>query len=172
MKRSIFNIIFFLSIFFIALKSFASDFPGELSQYDEQLRKIEMELLTKYKVDKDFSRKVLKSIRFQNKILDIMSNAPERKDTWSQYKKRYLTKDRINNGILYYKNNISLLKKIESVYGVPPEILVAFLGVETNYGSYTGKIKVIDSFAILLFKESFRKLVLRAIDDPLIADAK
>ena len=39
-----------------------------------------MELLTKYKVDKDFSRKVLKSIRFQNKILDIMSNAPERKD--------------------------------------------------------------------------------------------
>ena len=89
MKRSIFNIIFFLSIFFIALKSFASDFPGELSQYDEQLRKIEMELLTKYKVDKDFSRKVLKSIRFQNKILDIMSNAPERKDTWSQYKKRY-----------------------------------------------------------------------------------
>ena len=50
-----------------------------------------MELLTKYKVDKDFSRKALKSIRFQNKILDIMSNAPERKDTWSQYKKRYLT---------------------------------------------------------------------------------
>ena len=62
MKRSIFNIIFFLSIFFIALKSFASDFPGELSQYDEQLRKIEMELLTKYKVDKDKVVKVLKSI--------------------------------------------------------------------------------------------------------------
>ena len=79
MKRSIFNIIFFLCILFISLKSFASDFSGELSQYDEQLRKIEMELLTKYKVDKDFSRKALKSIRFQNKILDIMSNAPERK---------------------------------------------------------------------------------------------
>ena len=60
MKRSIFNIIFFLSIFFISLKSFASDFSGELSQYDEQLRKIEMELLTKYKVDKDFSRKAFK----------------------------------------------------------------------------------------------------------------
>ena len=161
MKRSIFNIIFFLSIFFIALKSFASDFPGELSQYDEQLRKIEMELLTKYKVDKDFSRKVLKSIRFQNKILDIMSNAPERKDTWSQYKKRYLTKDRINNGILYYKNNIGLLKKVESVYGVPPEILVAFLGVETNYGSYTGKIKVIDSLGTLALKHPSRNKFFR-----------
>ena len=51
----------------------------------------------------------------------------ERKDTWlANIKKDYLTKDRINNGILYYKNNIGLLKKVESVYGVPSEILVVF----------------------------------------------
>ena len=65
--------------FFYSLKIICIGFSNELSQYDEQLRKIEMELLTKYKVDKDFSRKALKSIRFQNKILDIMSNAPERR---------------------------------------------------------------------------------------------
>ena len=70
-----------------------------------------------------------------------MSNVPERKDTWSQYKKRYLTKDRINNGILYYKNNIGLLKRVESVYGVPPEILVAFLGVETTMVAILEKLK-------------------------------
>ena len=106
-------------------------------------------------------RKIIIIKRATNKILDIMSNAPERKDTWSQYKKRYLTKDRINNGILYYKNNISLLKKIESVYGVPPEILVAFLGVETNYGSYTGKIKVIDSLGTLALKHPSRNKFFR-----------
>ena len=127
MKRSIFNIIFFLSIFFIALKSFASDFPGELSQYDEQLRKIEMELLTKYKVDKDFSRKVLKSIRFQNKILDIMSNAPERKDTWSQYKKRYLTKDRTIKFINCSLKNLFLLGCLRA--NVPKESITLIFPV-------------------------------------------
>ena len=156
------KIFFYVSFITISANSFAKNYSGELEKYQIQLLDIEQEVFKKYKINKDFSRKVLKSIKFKDKILRIMANAPERKDTWSQYEKKYLTEKRIKNGIKYYKENIDLLKKVESKYGVPPEILVSFLGVETNYGKNTGKIKVIDSLGTLALKHPKRHKFFRA----------
>lgn len=162
MINSSLKIIFYISFITLSVNSYAKDYSSELKKYESQLLGIERELYEKYKVDKDFSRKALNSIKFKNKILRIMANAPERKDTWSQYEKKYLTDKRVKNGISYYQKNINLLKKVESVYGVPPEILVAFLGVETNYGTNTGKIKVIDSLGTLALKHPKRHKFFRA----------
>ena len=156
------KIIFYIGIITFSVNSFAKTYSGELKNYETQLLEIEKELFEKYKVKKDFSRKVLSSIKFKNKILRIMANAPERKDTWRQYEKKYLTDKRVKDGIDYYRKNINLLEKVESVYGVPPEILVAFLGVETNYGTNTGKIKVIDSLGTLALKHPKRHKFFRA----------
>tara|TARA_B110000438_G_C15611698_1_gene562495 strand:+ start:36 stop:824 length:789 start_codon:yes stop_codon:yes gene_type:complete len=85
-----------------------------------------------------------------------MTNAPERKATWERYKNIFITKDRIRKGIAYHKNNYKVLKEIENKYGVPSEIIVAILGVESRYGKGTGNIKVLDSLGTLALKHPRR----------------
>ena len=81
-----------------------------------------------------------------------MTNAVERKATWERYKNIFITNKRINEGIKYHKKNYKILKEIEVKYGIPSELIVSFLGVETNYGRGTGKVKVIDSLGTLALK--------------------
>tara|TARA_Y100000996_G_C22425831_1_gene603445 strand:- start:139 stop:918 length:780 start_codon:yes stop_codon:yes gene_type:complete len=91
-----------------------------------------------------------------------MSNAVERKATWQRYKKIFITEQRINAGIKYYKENYKTLKEIENKYGVPAEVIVSFLGVETNYGRGTGKVKVLDSLGTLALKHPRRSKFFKA----------
>ena len=156
MKKMVLN--FFSLILFLSFCSniFSSSNNDNLENYKNEIDEILSELVVKYKVDAEYAKTALYSIKFHNKILKIMANAPERKDTWEQYEKKYLTSKRIEHGIKYYKSNYKDLKEVEEKFGVPAEIIVAFLGVETNYGENTGKIKIIDSLGTLALKHPER----------------
>jgi len=70
---------------------------------------------------------------------------------WSKYKNFFITNDRANQGIDFWNKHSDTLKKAEQKYGVPPEVIVAIIGVETNYGKNKGKFPVLDSLATLSF---------------------
>jgi len=70
---------------------------------------------------------------------------------WYKYRKIFLTDARIDGGVQFWKDNAAALQRAEQQYGVPPEIIVAILGVETNYGKHQGKYRVIDALATLAF---------------------
>jgi membrane-bound lytic murein transglycosylase B len=127
-----------------------------LKKYHQEIEKIITALEVKHKVSPDYSRKVISSIKFREKSLISMNNAAERKKTWEEYEKIFLTSRRINSGREYYKKNYNILKEVEDKYGVPSEIIVSFLGVETNYGKGTGKIKVLDSLGTLALQHPRR----------------
>ena len=91
-----------------------------------------------------------------------MTNAVERKATWERYRNIFITNKRINEGIKYHKKNYKILKEIEVKYGIPSELIVSFLGVETNYGRGTGKVKVIDSLGTLALKHPRRSKFFKA----------
>ena len=91
-----------------------------------------------------------------------MSNAVERKATWERYKKIFITQKRIKEGVAYHKKNYKILQEIEKKYGVPSEVIVAFLGVETNYGKGTGRVKVLDSLATLALQHPRRSKYFKA----------
>ena len=129
---------------------------ASMKQYHQEIEKIITALEAKHKVSPDYSRKVIKSITFRKKSLVSMSNAAERKKTWEEYKSIFLTERRIKSGRAYYKENYKILKEVEDKYGVPSEIIVSFLGVETNYGKGTGNIKVLDSLGTLAFQHPRR----------------
>ena len=129
---------------------------ASMKQYHQEIEKIITALEVKHKVSPDYSRKVIKSITFRKKSLVSMSNAAERKKTWEEYKSIFLTERRIKSGRAYYKENYKILKEVEDKYGVPSEIIVSFLGVETNYGKGTGNIKVLDSLGTLAFQHPRR----------------
>lgn len=91
---------------------------------------------------------LLDSAKRQQSILDAISRPAEGKP-WSQYRQIFLTPARIDAGIDFYREHRALLEKVSAQYGVPPEYIVAIIGVETFYGRNTGKYKVLDALVTL-----------------------
>ena len=63
---------------------------------------------------------------------------PKKAMSWDKYRSLFITKDRIENGLKFWQKNIDTLKRAQAKYNVPSEIIVAILGVETNYGNNQG----------------------------------
>ncbi len=70
---------------------------------------------------------------------------------WKDYRPLFVTDKRIDDGVAFYRENRALLERVGKEYGVPPEIIVAIVGVETSYGRITGKYRVIDALSTLAF---------------------
>ncbi|MGH8147391.1 MAG: lytic murein transglycosylase B [Rhodanobacteraceae bacterium] len=83
-------------------------------------------------------------------ILDAISRPAESKP-WSAYRPIFMTPERIAEGISFSQRHRALLEQIGNQYGVPPQYIVAIIGVETNYGSNTGGYRVLDALATLAF---------------------
>lgn len=86
----------------------------------------------------------------QQSIIDAM-NRPAEKKPWSQYRPIFVNAERIDAGVGFYRRHFALLDQISRQYGVPPQFIVAIIGVETNYGSNTGSYRVLDALVTLAF---------------------
>lgn len=84
------------------------------------------------------------------KIIDIITHPYEAKP-WPVYKKHFVNPHRISAGKRFIDNNKSILHKAEQKYQVPANIIVAILGVESNYGKIQSHYKTLDSLATLAF---------------------
>ena len=71
--------------------------------------------------------------------------------TWAEYQDIFLTERRTEAGIAFMLENEAALRKAYEVYGVPPVIVTAIIGVETMYGRITGSYRVLDSLSTLAF---------------------
>lgn len=70
---------------------------------------------------------------------------------WHRYRPIFLQQSRIRQGVTFWEQNQVVLERAAQQYGVPPQIIVAILGVETRYGRYRGKHRVIDALRTLAF---------------------
>jgi membrane-bound lytic murein transglycosylase B len=87
----------------------------------------------------------------QQKILDAISRPAEKTLQWWEYRARVLTQERIDAGVQLWHDHKELLDQVAIEYQVPPEYLIAVLGVETRYGRVTGRFRVVDALATLAF---------------------
>ncbi len=87
----------------------------------------------------------------QPKILDAISRPAEKTKTWQEYRAIFLTEQRVNAGAEFWRENETALKRISTETGVPCEILVGIIGVETYFGRITGSYRVIDALTTLAF---------------------
>jgi len=72
--------------------------------------------------------------------------------SWERYRPRFLNDRRIDGGVRFWQENEGALVKASALYGIPPEIIVAIIGVETEYGRNTGGFRVLEALATLAFK--------------------
>ena len=70
---------------------------------------------------------------------------------WAAYRARFVEPVRVRAGAAFWRANEKWLKLAEQLYGVPPEIVVGIIGVETIYGQQMGNFRVIDALATLAF---------------------
>ena len=111
-----------------------------------------------------FNRQQLQEILSQAKRLDsvlrLMDNqAPTTSvkppsgpnGAWLRYRKKFITPDNVQNGVVFWNQYEDALNRAWQVYGVPPEIIVGIIGVETRWGRVMGKTRILDALATLSF---------------------
>ena len=104
-------------------------------------------------------KELFDNVKVESRIKKYFKKAPERILTWNgcsrkdkkctNYKNLFVTKKNIGNGIKYWNQNSDALVKAEKKYGVPAEIIVAIIGIESKYGSRTGTFKTFDTLVSL-----------------------
>jgi peptidoglycan lytic transglycosylase B len=87
----------------------------------------------------------------QPKIIEAMTRPAEKVTPWWEYHDRFLTEERISQGAEFYVEHRESLERIASSRGIPPEYLVAIMGVETKYGRVIGHYRVLDALMTLAF---------------------
>jgi membrane-bound lytic murein transglycosylase B len=95
-------------------------------------------------------RRTLAKAHYQQSIIDAITRPAEAKP-WKDYRPLFLGQSRIDQGIAFYRAELEPLTTLSARYGVPPEIVVAIVGVETFYGRNLGKYKELDALATLAF---------------------
>lgn len=93
---------------------------------------------------------VMKAAEYQPQIIESMEK-PYEKKTWDVYQALFLTPPRVQAGIDFWQANQNALDRAEKEYGVPADMIVAIIGVETLYGKHQGNYRVLDALTTLAF---------------------
>ncbi len=108
------------------------------------------EMVKKHKFNKQYLEKLFSRAKLYDSILEAIARPAESKP-WYQYRPIFVTNKRAQGGIEFWKKNAKALARAEKRYGIPQEIIVAIIGVETRYGKHAGAYPVFDSLATLAF---------------------
>ncbi len=108
------------------------------------------DMVAEYDYDADELNDVLGRVQLSEKVIAAISR-PAEALPWHRYRSIFLKPGRVNGGGEFWRENKAQLERAKELYGVPEEIMVAIIGVETKYGRIKGGFKVIDSLSTLAF---------------------
>ncbi|MDX1734377.1 MAG: lytic murein transglycosylase B, partial [Halioglobus sp.] len=109
------------------------------------------ELVAQEGFERDALLAVFAQAQKKDSILEAISRPAERVKPWHEYRDIFLTDKREREGVDFYAQHRETLQRAEREMGVPAEIIVAIIGVETSYGRITGRYRVLDALSTLAF---------------------
>lgn len=145
-------------------------------------------MVNKHGFDRQQLQEILSQAKRLDSVLRLMDNqAPTTSvkppsgpnGAWLRYRKKFITPDNVQNGVVFWNQYEDALNRAWQVYGVPPEIIVGIIGVETRWGRVMGKTRILDALATLSFnyprraeyfsgeQETFLLMARDEQDDPL-----
>ncbi|MFP5350057.1 MAG: lytic murein transglycosylase B [Gammaproteobacteria bacterium] len=95
-------------------------------------------------------KRVFDKVRIRSEIVTTMDR-PREGLPWFEYQRSFLAPQQVRNGKQYWREHAKALARAEREYGVPAEIIVAIIGIETQYGRNTGDYPIIDALSTLAF---------------------
>ena len=103
-------------------------------------------------LDREWVRQAIGQARMLPSIARLMAPAPSgTPKNWRVYRSRFVEPIRIAAGVRFWQENRSTLERAEKEYGVPAEIIVGIVGVESIYGQQMGGFRVMDALATLAY---------------------
>lgn len=108
-------------------------------------------LVSEYNLDAKKLTQWLAMAEKKQSIIDAMNRPAEGVMTWKRYRKTFITEKRLNEGLVFWKKYEKEIQRAEDTYGVPAEMIVAIIGVETYYGRIKGNYRIIDALYTLGF---------------------
>jgi membrane-bound lytic murein transglycosylase B len=125
--------------------------PAVAAPITPEMEKFIGEISKDHGLEPDAVRRLLKKAEVQPAIIRAMTK-PAETITWTRYRTLFMTPERIGGGVQFWRENQGALELASKRFGVPPEIIVATIGVETRYGRNTGNYRVLDSLVTLAFE--------------------
>lgn len=120
------------------------------AEYRAGAERFASEMVRRHGFGRDEIAALMAEARYSQDVVDAIRRPWEAKP-WHQYRKIFLTETRIAGGVAFWREHAALLDRARSEYGVPPEVVTAIIGVETNYGGNLGKHRVLDALTTLGF---------------------
>ncbi|GJI98772.1 hypothetical protein RugamoR57_54900 [Duganella caerulea] len=130
------------------------DYVGEFVNFGDwkEVRAFLDDVATRDGFDRAELNTLMGQVRYVDAAVQLVKPAPPGKPkNWQAYSKLIVDPIRIDNGVKFWNDNREALERAEALYGVPAEILVGILGVETVYGRNTGRFRVVDALTTLAF---------------------
>ena len=109
------------------------------------------EMVQKHQFRSTNLRRIFAQVQPRPAIIRAMT-APRTARPWHEFRLAYITPSRIDGGVRFWQEHAVTLARASREYGVPEELIVATIGVETLYGRNTGTFRVLDALATLAFQ--------------------
>jgi len=136
-------------VWLIALLAFtpAPSRALDLGEYPD-LRRFIDEMVERHGLGRDGLVRLFEDVEIKPTVVQAMER-PREGLPWYEYRQSFLDEPHIRDGARYWKKHAAPLVRAYGQYGVPPEIILGVLGVETHYGRNRGRYRAIDSLATL-----------------------
>jgi len=145
MKKT--SVFFLISIFFFS--HVYADINLDFNKWKDQFKK---EALANNISEKTFN-KVMTDVKFLPKVIEYDRFQPEFYEDTKTYISKRTSKNKVKKGLNFYKEQRELINQVEQNFKIEKELLLSLMGIETNYGTYVGKMDILSSLATLSFDQ-------------------
>ncbi|WP_111929720.1 lytic murein transglycosylase B [Paraburkholderia bryophila] len=110
------------------------------------------DMVARYDFDPDALHALFSHVSYSATAVKLVTPSPSPSiKNWRVYQSRFLDQIRINAGVRFWRANQATLQRAYDEFGVPPEVVVGIIGVETIYGRFMGNFRVLDALTTLSF---------------------
>ena len=138
---------FFLFFLIFTIKYSYAYNINDFNEWKLELKKLALD----NNISEDTFNLVMNNVEYLPKVIEYDRYQPEFYEDTKTYIEKRASKKKLIKGLDFYKVNKNLINLVENEFDIEKELLLALMGVETNFGTYVGKMDIISSLATLSF---------------------
>ena len=142
-----------INIFVIAFFLYWNFSYADTHQNFENWKKNFKKEALSYDISEETFNMVMSNVKFLPKVIEYDRFQPEFYEDTKTYVSKRSSKKKVKKGLNFYQNNFELINTVEKKYKIEKELLLSLMGIETNYGTYVGKMDILSSLATLSFDQ-------------------
>ena len=140
-----------INIFFLILIIFFSNSLADNDIKFSEWKSNFKTLVLANNISEETFNKTMLNVRYLPKVIEYDRFQPEFYEDTKTYVSKRSSKIKVKKGLIFYKDNEDLINEVEKKYQIEKELLLSLMGIETNYGTYVGKMDILSSLSTLSY---------------------